>query len=126
MNYIWNQDGLCRRLVSQPLLQAYQEECANRDPDDVTSPSPCPPAPAMLAIIAKISPQDYWLQPDVNWKGFRPSKFEDIKLSCTIQAPSDADFPELDRHFTLGMANLRVLLNQCYNPKISKHEGVQG
>ncbi|KAK7679183.1 hypothetical protein QCA50_017761 [Cerrena zonata] len=78
----------------------------------------------MLAVIAKISPQDYWLQSDVNWKGFRPSKFEDIKLSCTIQAPSDADFPELDRHFTLGMANLRVLLNQCYNPKISKHEGV--
>ncbi|KAJ7342808.1 hypothetical protein DFH08DRAFT_873609 [Mycena albidolilacea] len=72
--------------------------------------------PVDLTFVAVISPNDFWLTPDVNWKGKTPytKTFEDVRLRCRLVAPKIPDFAASD--FSEALANLDWFMGASATP----------
>ncbi|KAJ7342759.1 hypothetical protein DFH08DRAFT_873491 [Mycena albidolilacea] len=71
--------------------------------------------PADLTFVAVISPNDFWLMPDVNWRGKTPytKAFEDVSLRCRLVAPKIPDFAS---DFSEALANLDWFMGVSATP----------
>jgi hypothetical protein len=72
--------------------------------------------PADLTFVAVISPDNFWLMPDVNWRGetLYTKTFENVKLGCCLVAPNTPDFAASD--FSEALANLDWFMGASATP----------
>lgn len=73
------------------------------------------PDPALLSVVVKITPEDYWLVSGGLWKGPTTAckAFEDMKLSCTGAAANHNVFKG---DFPIALKNLEKLMELASTP----------
>ncbi|KAJ7861800.1 hypothetical protein B0H14DRAFT_2575717 [Mycena olivaceomarginata] len=102
---VWRTIGRENKLVTADSVLAADREAACITKIEETSLS----SPSSLQ-------NDFWLMPDVNWRGKTPytKTFEDVSLRCRLVAPKIPDFAASD--FSEALANLDWFMGASATP----------